>query len=77
MVRSVENLSIATARIGIANISIMTPLSLSEQKRGINLARLDDGSWKNDSKVWYMVVKNESGELELKSFNSLIKVRAV
>ena len=51
----------------------MTPLSLSEQKRGINLARLDDGSWKNDSKVWYMVVKNEDGEPELKSFNSLTK----
>ena len=38
-------------------------------------ARLDDGSWKNDSKVWYMVVKNEGGELELKLFKSLASVQ--
>ena len=34
-------------------------------------ARLDDGSWKGDSKVWYMVVKDESGELVLQRFSSL------
>ena len=34
-------------------------------------ARLDDGSWKSDSKVWYMVVKDESGELVLQRFSSL------
>lgn len=38
-------------------------------------ARLDDGSWKGDSKVWYMVVKDESGELELKPYKSLASVQ--
>ena len=34
-------------------------------------ARLSDGSWKSDAKVWYMVVKDENGELVLQRFRSL------
>nr|DAJ80820.1 MAG TPA: hypothetical protein [Caudoviricetes sp.] len=34
-------------------------------------ARLSDGSWKSDAKVWYMVVKDENGELVLQHFSSL------
>lgn len=34
-------------------------------------ARLSDGSWKSDAKVWYMVVKDENGELVLQRFSSL------
>lgn len=33
--------------------------------------RLSDGSWKNDSKDYYIVMRNDTGELMLKSARSL------